>query len=277
MFFCIITNKTLKTANMLPLPFVDFLVFKRLVMKNTFVIFFVFAVAVTTVFAAPKNKREKPADGSVFESVTVSSTDTKPLNTQDEGINRDIKSMSVTNDGKSVAVTLEFNGTPAFKYNDRIVILVDNINIGTEKTLFPDRLWRNPATYTTAKSSIEFNGIEIVGQGIKSNNMRTTAKWKKDDATGIYTLEGEGNSITYTFSLIGIKDNTGVSYPTDTLRLVAITSEYWEKENPRLNGTTHVCDVVPSSSSLVWQEDTKNDSIKIDFNGGLEVPPLKQK
>ena len=252
MFFCIITNKTLKTANMLPLPFVDFLVFKRLVMKNTFVIFFVFAVAVTTVFAAPKNKREKPADGSVFESVTVSSTDTKPLNTQDEGINRDIKSMSVTNDGKSVAVTLEFNGTPAFKYNDRIVILVDNINIGTEKTLFPDRLWRNPATYTTAK-------------------------WKKDDATGIYTLEGEGNSITYTFSLIGIKDNTGVSYPTDTLRLVAITSEYWEKENPRLNGTTHVCDVVPSSSSLVWQEDTKNDSIKIDFNGGLEVPPLKQK
>lgn len=234
-----------------------------------------FALAVfasLSVFAAPRPKIDPAA---VFEPVTVVSTDTRGLSKSDGGENFDIRSVSVTNDGKSLKVSVEFLDRPAAYRGSKISILIDDMDIGSERTSFTDRNWRNPASYTKVNTSVEYSGFDAVEGGSHVGRVIGDSKWVQDPATGLYTATS--NVLTYTVPLIQIKDSfNNIALPVDSFRVVVIFSEYWTSSDPLVNGTVHPKDIVPASSSLVSKNKTDADSIVVDFYGAIYVPALKQ-
>lgn len=225
-----------------------------------------------SVFAAPRPKIDPAA---VFEPVTVVSTDTKGLPESASGENFDIRSVSVTNDGKNLKISVEFSERPSAFKSSKITILIDDMNLGSEKTSFTDRNWRNPASYTKVNTSIEYSGFDAVEGGSHVGKVVGDSKWVLDSPTGLYTATS--NVLTYTVPLIQIKDSfNNVALPVDSFRVVVIFSECWSSDDPLANGTVHPKDIVPASSSLVSKNKTEADSVSIDFYGAIYIPALKQ-
>ena len=203
------------------------------------------------------------------QPVTVSTDSTR--NVREDGLNRDIKKVSVTNDGKNLSITVSFSGAPVLHAHDRIIVMIDDTSLGGKTpTTYKDRLWKNPATYTKVDASVDFYGSEapnwVNGTG---SAWKKTHSWQKN-ADGNYAASV--SDLTYTIDLNFISDGQRRAKSNDVFHVVVFLSEYWEgRADPQDNGTNHVIDVAPASVVSVGKTRSDADTVVINFANALTI------
>ena len=186
-------------------------------------------------------------------------------------LNRDIKSVSMekasTAEGDFLIITMSFLEKPVLDPKDKIILLVDDCSLGGKKaTVYRDRGAKNPATYTTVDASVDYSFIDVPGDG-KSGACKTNYSWiLRED--GLY--EASTNELTFTVNVGYIMVEAKKAKVSDTFRLVAFVSDLWTTNgDPKLNGTSHVIDVVPASGVAVGTTQTDSDTVAVFFDKGL--------
>ncbi len=186
---------------------------------------------------------------------------------------RDIKSVSMEKmssaEGDFLIVTMRFLETPVLNPKDKIIILLDDNSLGGKKvTEYRDRGVKNPATYTTVDASVDYSFVDVPGDS-KTGACKTNYSWTlRED--GLY--EASTNELTFTINVGYIMVETKKAKITDQFRLVAFISDLWTtNEDPKLNGTSHVIDVVPASGVAIGETQTESDTVAIFFDKGLIV------
>ena len=206
------------------------------------------------------------------EPVSVSSENSKTLYEED-CLNYDIKSVSAENDGTDLRITVLFNGVPVINKKDRVVVMIDDVEIGGKvPTEYADRNGRSPATYTKVNSSVEFYGFHTPDTQAKASAWKCSDTWK---AWGDgYALSSP--SITYTIPLDYISDGKKRAVATDTFKIVVFISDYWEgREEPLDNGTIHVKDVVPANAVALGKNRADSDTVIVNLSSCLTLPGIK--
>ncbi len=207
---------------------------------------------------------------SVVFAEPVLSTTSRTLH-ESAPLNRDIKSVSMektsTKEGDFLIVTMKFLETPVLNPKDKIILLLDDSSLGGKKaTEYRDRGVKNPATYTTVDASVDYSFVDIPGDS-KSGACKTNYSWTlRED--GLY--EASTNELTFTINIGYIMVETKKAKLADQFRLVAFISDLWTtNEDPKLNGTSHVIDVVPASGVAIGETQTESDTVAIFFDKGL--------
>lgn len=208
------------------------------------------------------------AQGFFVSTETVFSENSKTLYVTD-GLNYDIKKVSVENDGFSLIISIFFNGLPVINKKDRIVVLIDDASLGGKvPTEYRDRNGRSPATYTKVNASVEFYGFHSPDTQAKGSAWKCSDNWVAKGSS--YTLSSD--SITYTIPLDYITDGKRKASATDTFRIVTFISDFWEgKEDPLDNGTMHVKDVVPANGVALGKNRADNDTVVVNFSNCLTL------
>ena len=203
------------------------------------------------------------------QPVTVATDSTRSV--REDGLNRDIKKVSVTNDGKNLSVTIGFSGAPVLHSHDRIIVMIDDTSLGGKApTVYKDRLWKNPATYTKVDTSVDFYGAEspnwVNGMGSAWKKAHT---WQKN-ADGNFVASV--SDLTYTIDLNFISDGQRRAKANDVIRVVVFLSEYWEgRADPQDNGTNHVIDAAPANAVAVSTTRANSDTVVISFANALTI------
>ncbi len=208
---------------------------------------------------------------SVFAE-PVSSTTSRTLH-EVAPLNRDIKSVSMektsTKEGDFLIVTMKFLETPVLNPKDKIILLLDDSSLGGKKaTEYRDRGVKNPATFTTVDASVDYSFVDVPGDS-KTGACKTNYSWiQRED--GLY--EASTNELTFTINIGYIMVETKKAKLEDQFRLVAFISDLWTtNEDPKLNGTSHVIDVVPASGVAIGETQTESDTVAVFFDKGLIV------
>lgn len=205
------------------------------------------------------------------ENKIVSSENSRTVYSEN-GLNYDIKKVSVENNGDSLKIAIKFNGIPVIRKKDRIVVLIDDTKIGGKTpTEYRDRNGRSPATYTKVDGSVDFYGYHCPDtQGSKGSAWKISESWKKTETDYVYTLNSD--TIEYTIPMEYIADGKRKAAASDTFRIIVFISDFWEGyEDPMDNGTIHVKDVVPAKGVAISKTRSESDTIIVNFNNCLIV------
>lgn len=185
------------------------------------------------------------------------------------GLNYDIKKVVAENDGSVVKISISFNGAPVINKKDRIVVLIDDIDVGGKiPTEYRDRNGRSPATYTKVNGSVDFYGFHSPDSMSKASAWKYSDEWKASGS--VYTLPSD--SVTYTIPLDYISDGKKKASASDTFKIVVFISDYWEgMEDPLDNGTMHVKDVVPANGVALGNNRAESDTVVVNFPSCLTL------
>ncbi len=206
------------------------------------------------------------------QKLAATSNVTRTLH-EENGYNRDITEVSVTNDGLNLSVSIKFAGVPVMDGMDKIVVMIDDTKLGgKEPTSYKDRLIRNPATYTKVDASVDFLGVECP-QGESSSPWAKGVPWKR---TASWTQRDDGkweassDTLTYSVRLDYIIVNGKKAAASDSFRAVVFISDYWEnKDNAADNGTSHVIDVAPANAVAIGRTRADSDTVVVFFDKAL--------
>ena len=173
----------------------------------------------------------------------------------------------LTQDGEFLFVTMKFSGVPVLNPGDKLILLLDDSSLGSKKpTEYRDRGVKNPATFTTVDSSVDFSIVDIPGES-RSGACRTNFSWTRRE-DGLY--EASREDLSFMINIDYIMVETKKAKGSDSFRLVSFISDLWKTNpDPKLNGTSHVIDVAPASGVAIGESQTESDTVAIFFDKAL--------
>jgi fibronectin type 3 domain-containing protein len=223
------------------------------------------AVLTVSGILAPLSGKAYTQTIPVVFSGSMSSSDTLQLSSQ-SSVNRDISSVAVKQEGTNLIVNVNFDSVPYSWENDRIVIMIDDANLGSGTTAYASKQWMNAAANMSVNSSVDFYGYDTMknSDADDSNNMTTEHTWTQDTSSSYgWAYYADSTTLSYTIPLANITDGTTSASASDTFRVAVFFSDYWN------TGTTHVYDAVPASAATITADSETDDTLSVNFDKAI--------
>ena len=223
------------------------------------------AVLTVSGIVAPLSGKAYTQSIPVVFSGSVSSSDTLPLSAQ-SSVNRDISSVAVKQEGTNLIINVNFDSVPYSWENDRVVIMIDDVNLGNGTTSYASNQWINAAANMSVNSSVDFYGYDTMknSDADDSNNMTTGHTWTQNTSSSYgWAYYADSTTLSYTIPLTNITDGTTSASAADTFRIAVFFSDYWG------TGTTHVYDAVPSVAAKITSSSETSDTLSVDFDKAI--------
>lgn len=230
-------------------------------MKKIFrvlIFYLLFFLTASNSFA--RDRRRDFTNGHYREAIFYS-FDSKDL--VKDTTNYDIESVSVRRQRDTLIVMLFFTEPPVAKAGDKIIIMINNMELGQGATIFKTRGKKNAATKMKTYYSVEYYAWESVPHGIVGGNLNSSAEWIFDEQTETYSTPLP--VITYKIPTSSLRDDFNNHLSTDNLSMVILFSA------DKGNGKTSVMDAIPFSACTLSSDEIENDSLELDFSKGLEI------